>query len=188
MPNQIKQKGVELFQKGAYEEAIEAFEKARKAYASLNDEANQGEVFNNMGVVYRYMREWEKAEDAFTKSRHIFAQLGDRYREAQLLGNMGDLYEARKERERAGGYYLEAIEVLEQVGDIPKLIQTLRVMSGLRFRQARISEALQLYRRSIIVKESPNMLDRVLHFTLSRFLSRNDRYALPDDSSQDEDE
>ena len=92
MPEQIKQKGVEFFQSGAYQEAIDTFEKARKAYASLNDEANQGEVFNNMGVVYRYMREWEKAEEAFQNGREIFASLGDHHREAQILGNMGKCF------------------------------------------------------------------------------------------------
>ncbi len=186
MADHLKQKGVALFQKGAYEEALDAFTKAQKAYASMQDDENEAEIYNNMGVVYRYMRNWEKAEEAFRNGRDIFAKIGDRHREAQILGNMGDLYEAIRERDRAGGYYLEAIEVLEVIQDIPKLVQTLRVMSGLRLRQFRINESLQYFRRSIMVKEERNVLDRISLAALNRFLPANDPYALPS-PAEDED-
>jgi len=91
---------------------------------------------------------------------------------------MGDLYEAQRERERAGGYYLEAIEVLETTDDKAKLIQTLRVMSGLRFRQFRVQEALRFYQRSVQVKPSLNVLDRLLNVVLERFLRNAPPYAL----------
>lgn len=178
MADQLKQKGITHFQKGAYLEALDAFEKARKTYASLQDDANEAEIYNNIGVVYRYMQEWEKAEESFLAGRELFAKVDDRYREAQILGNMGDLYEAQRERERAGGYYIEAIEVLETTDDKAKLIQTLRVMSGLRFRQLRIQEALRFYQRSLQVKIKPNVVDRLLSGVLERFLKNGPAYTL----------
>ena len=185
MADQLKQKGITHFQKGAYMEALDAFDKARKTYASLHDTANEAEIYNNIGVVYRYMQEWEMAETSFQSGRELFAQIGDRYREAQILGNMGDLYEAQRELERAGGYYLEAIEVLETTEDKEKLIQTLRVMTSLRFRQFRVFEALRFYQRSMQVKPKANFLDRTVVSILERFLKNTPPYTLTAGESAD---
>ena len=173
MSEQLKQDGLDLFRQGDYEQACNKFEAAEVSFREGGDPVNQGEMLNNLGVVYRYMQQPQKAEEAFLKARTLFQKSGDRHREGQVLGNMGDLYEMQGEREKAGGYYLEAIEVFEASRDFEKLAQTLRVMSLMRFRQLRINESLTLTRRRLQIKPHPTLLDRFALFILNGWLKKS---------------
>ncbi len=172
MSEQLKQDGLDLFRRGAYEQACAKFEAAEASFKESGDPVNQGEMLNNLGVVYRYMRRPRESEAAFLQAKTLFARLQDRHREGQVLGNMGDLYETMGERNKAGGYYLEAIEVFEAAQDHDKLAQTLRVMSLMRLRQLRIVEAMAFTRRRLKIKPRPNLLDRFAVFILTGWLKR----------------
>ena len=173
MSEQLKQDGLDLFRQGDYERACEKFEAAEVSFREGGDPVNQGEMLNNLGVVYRYMQQPQKSEQVFLEARTLFQKLGDRHREGQVLGNMGDLYEMQRERDKAGGYYLEAIEVFEMSKDYEKLAQTLRVMSLMRFRQFRIHESLSLTQRRLKIKPHASLLDRFALFILNAWLKKS---------------
>ena len=78
--SEILDKAVELYKKGEYKEAIDAFSSV------LEHEDDNAEVYNNMGLAYAKLGEFENAEKAYTKSIKLNPEI------AQAYINLSDLY------------------------------------------------------------------------------------------------
>ncbi len=150
-PEQLKEQGQALFQRGAYDEALAVFEQAAAGFAGQDDVVGQGEMLNNMGVIYRVKREWDTAVATLNQAQTLFQQAGDVNRQAQTLGNLGDLYAARKKPDDAARCYSEAAALFAQNNDRDKQSQVLRALSLLRLRQGRWLEAMMRMDESLTV-------------------------------------
>lgn len=151
MPEELKAQGQDLFRRGAYDEALAVFEQAAAGFAEQGDAIGQGEMLNNMGVIYRVRREWETAVTTLTQAQTLFQQAGDVNRQAQTLGNLGDLHAARKKPDDAARCYSEAAALFAQNNDRDKQSQVLRALSLLRLRQGRWLEAMMRMEESLTV-------------------------------------
>jgi tetratricopeptide (TPR) repeat protein len=150
-PEQLKEQGQELFQRGDYDEALAAFEQAAARFAEQDNPVGQGEMLNNMGVIYRVQREWETAVATLNQAQTLFQQAGDVSRQAQTLGNLGDLHAARKNPDDAARCYSDAAALFAQQGDRDKQSQVLRALSLLRLRQGYWLEAMMRMEESLTV-------------------------------------
>ncbi|MCB9421324.1 MAG: tetratricopeptide repeat protein [Ardenticatenaceae bacterium] len=148
-PQQLKEQGQAAFQRGAYDEALALFEQAAAGFAAQDDAVGQGEMVNNMGVIYRVKREWDTAVTTLAQAQTLFQQAGDVNRQAQTLGNLGDLYAARKKRDNAARCYSQAAALFAQTGDGDKQSQVLRALSLLRLRQGHWLEAMMRMEESL---------------------------------------
>lgn len=150
-PEKLKERGQTLFRRGATDEALAVFEQAAAGFAGQDDVVGQGEMLNNMGVIYRVRREWETAVTTLTQAQTLFQQAGDVNRQAQTLGNLGDLYAARKKPDDAARSYSQAASLFAQVKDRDKQSQVLRALSLLRLRQGHWLEAMMRMEESLTV-------------------------------------
>ena len=148
-PQQLKEQGQALFQRGVYDEALAVFEQAAAEFAGQDDAVGQGEMLNNMGVIYRVKREWDTAVTTLNQAQSLFQQAGDVNRQAQTLGNLADLYAARKRPDDAARSYSQAAALFAQTGDGDKQSQVLRALSLLRLRQGRWLEAMMRMEESL---------------------------------------
>lgn len=151
-PDQLKEEGLQQFQRGAHEQALATFEAAAAAFAAQNNELGQAEMLNNVGVIHRLQRNYEAAHTALKKAASLFEKQGDAQRQAQTLGNIGDLFAAEGNREMAVRCYSDAAELFARVGDRQKQGQTLRALSLLRLRQGQWLAAMQLMETSLSVR------------------------------------
>jgi tetratricopeptide (TPR) repeat protein len=148
-PEQLKERGQALFQRGATDEALVVFEQAVAGYAGQDDMIGQGEMLNNMGVIYRLKREWETAVATLTQAQTLFQQAGDINRQAQTLGNLADVYAAGKKPDEAARCYSQAAAFFAQDNDRARQSQVLRALSLLRLRQGRWLEAMMRMEESL---------------------------------------
>ncbi len=165
-PDSMKEEGLDLFRRGARDEALSVFAKAAEAYSLEGDAAGEAEMLNNMGVIYRLNRDWSAALNALNDAEVGFREAGDDRRRAQVMGNTGDLCASMRTYDDAAGYYSEASELLASAGEGDMQGQVLRAFSLMRMRQRRWIEAIDLMASSINVRNHPSFAQRLLHVLL----------------------
>lgn len=151
-PDQLKAEGLNLFQRGDYQQALATFESAAQAYAHQNDAAGRAEMLNNVGVIHRLRRNRPAAIEALAEAETIFARLGDDNRRAQTLSNLGDLHATGGNREEAARCYSEAAALFARTNDPMKQSQVLRALSLMRLRQGQWLEAMMRMQESLSVR------------------------------------
>ena len=58
----------------------------------LGDRLDEGNILNNIGVVYQSLRKYSEATDYHQQALKVARQLGDRLDEGKTLGNLGTVY------------------------------------------------------------------------------------------------
>jgi tetratricopeptide (TPR) repeat protein len=167
----LKEEGLNLFQRRAYDQALAKFEAAAHAYATHQDEAGRAEMLNNMGVIYRLQRNRTAAIPVLHEAESIFIRLGDLGRQAQVLGNLADLYAAGRNRNEAARCYSTAAALLAQSNEPLKQSQVLRALSLMRLRQGYWLEAMMRMEESLRVRPRISLAQRLFRALL--------RFALP---------
>lgn len=165
-PDSMKEEGLDLFRRGARDEALSTFAKAAEAYSLEGDAAGEAEMRNNMGVIYRLNRDWPAALNALNSAEDGFREAGNDKRRAQVMGNTGDLCASMRNYEDAAGYYSEASELLASTGEGDLQGQVLRAYSLMRMRQRRWIEAIDLMALSISARNHPSFAQRLLNVLL----------------------
>ncbi|MCP5101176.1 MAG: tetratricopeptide repeat protein [Chloroflexi bacterium] len=151
-PDQLKDEGLQQFQRGAYDDALGLFETAVSLYHSQNNLLGQAEMLNNIGVIHRLRRNYDEAIVVLQQADAIFAELGELDRQGQALGNLGDLYAAQKNREKAARCYSNGAELLAKANEPAKQSQILRAFSLMRLRQGQWLEAMMHMEASLRVR------------------------------------
>lgn len=157
--DELKNKGIDHYRAGQFEEAIGVFVQAQQAFLAGGDTAQAAECANNRGVAARQAARLDEAETAFTEARQLFERLGDRKSQGMVVGNLGALAESRDQRERAVTLYKEAIGLFEAAGAADLSAETWRALSRLRMKQRQWFAALGAYDTS---------LDGVQHLTATQ--------------------
>lgn len=170
-PEALKEEGLQLFQQGRYDQALAKFETAVSLYTSTHNKTGQAEMFNNIGVIYRFQRKYDEAIQVLTQAQTLFTQLGDTNRQAQALGNLADLYQATRNRTEAARCYSDAAALFAQTGDRLRQSQVLRALSLMRLRQGQWVEAMMRMEESLKIRPSWNPAQWVFRWML-RFALR----------------
>lgn len=173
MSDELKQEGLNLFQRGLHDEALAKFEEATASFESVGDSIGQAEMLNNIGVVHRVKQNWPEATAALTKARAIFAEVGDTNREAQTVGNLGDFYQYSGDTDKAAKAYSDSAELFARCEDAEKQSQVLRQLSLLYLRKRQMMQSIHVMDQSYKVKPSLNIFQKMFHglikFTMKLF-------------------
>ncbi len=145
----LKEEGLHLYRLGDCEAAASLFLEAEGVFAEAGDLRGQGEMLNNLGVLYVRARRWAEAQKAFEKAKGRFVSAEDNLGRAQTLGNLGDLFRRRGLEEEAVDSLKEAANLLREVGEREKEAKTLELISRIRLEQRRWLEALHFYDLSL---------------------------------------
>jgi tetratricopeptide (TPR) repeat protein len=143
--NKLKDKGMEHYRAGRFEDALAAFAQAQQAFLAEGDTRQAAEMANDRGVAARQAAHFDEAEGAFADARKLFEALGDRRAQGQVVGNLGTLAESRDQNERAAALYKEAITLFDEVGAADLSGETWRALSRLRMKQGKWFAALGAY-------------------------------------------
>jgi CHAT domain-containing protein len=104
---------------GEYQKALDAYVRARPAYADIGDGPGQRSVLTNTAWIYGQLGEDQKAIDAYTQVLQEGRALGDRASEALLLNNIAAAYAKL-------GDYAKALEMHLQVLPLRRAAQNLQ--------------------------------------------------------------
>ncbi|MCP4416090.1 MAG: tetratricopeptide repeat protein [Chloroflexi bacterium] len=168
---ELKEKGVQLFQQGSHGDALAIFQQAADAFALQEDVGNQAEMLNNMGVIQRLRGEVETAVSSLTQAADLFAQLGDKSRQAQTLGNLGDLYATQKNYNEAARHYSNASAQFAQTDEKEKQAQVLRALSLMELRRGQYLTAIMRMEDSLQARPRLSIFQHLFKWLL-RFATR----------------
>ena len=165
-PQQAELEGQQLFTQERYQEAVDRFSLAERAYAEAGDKLKAAEMLNNIGVVYRRAGQHKEAARALEDARQIFADLDDQRRKAQVLGNLGGLYSKMKRYDQSEACFQEAIASFRELDDRASHAETLRAMAIMQFKHGQRSKALTTYEDALYFLPNLNPLQRFIRFLL----------------------
>ena len=103
---------------GELDKAEEYCIRALKIAEELDDRMGMNGIFKNLGIIYRFKKDWDKAIDNFNKSIVILEMLDIPYELGTTYWDLGRTFEDMGEKEEAIDNYNLAMELLESVGSL----------------------------------------------------------------------
>jgi len=98
-------KGIESFEEGNYEEALNRFQKAESEYP------DKPQIPHNQGLSYYELGNFEKAMENFERARQIADSTGDKSQVADANRHIGNAHFKAGDLQNAIGKYREALEI-----------------------------------------------------------------------------
>lgn len=161
-PGQLAKEGLQQFHQGNREQAVALFEAAAEEFAQQGDLVNQGEMYNNIGVIQRLNRNWSQAEESLLKAKALFNEANDEVRLGQALGNLGDLSANQRKYEDAERCYSESSVLLKEAGQRQMQAEVLRALSIMQIRRRKWWTAVDTLNKSLKARPHPSLIQRLL--------------------------
>ncbi len=160
--DELKDKGVELYQQYDFEAATKAFEQAKDAYLEAGQKGSAAEMLVNIGLVHRSLDEGQQAIDVMQEALLTFQEMQDALRTAQTLGNLGGVYAKISDKEQAYNCYRQAADIFEELGEKQMYGETLAAMSALQVKDRKIMEGMSTYEAALENMDEINASQRVI--------------------------
>ncbi|MBN1265075.1 MAG: tetratricopeptide repeat protein [Anaerolineales bacterium] len=159
----LEKAGQKAYQKGALDEALEAYRAARSSFEAENNQLKAAEMANNLCVILLQKKQPEEALEIVTGTESIFLNASDRKRAAYAYGNLASALEACGQIPKAESAYRTAMEIFSDMGEDEALSQTAQSLSQLLLKQGRSLEALSSMQAGIDGKKKKlSLKDRIL--------------------------
>jgi tetratricopeptide (TPR) repeat protein len=158
----LSREALDAYQLGAYEDAVQGFQAAKRAFLDHGDEINAAEAANNISVVLLKMDRTQEALDAVKGTPEIFQRKGDSQMEAMALGNLAAALEATGEAKQAEERYIQALTCLEDGDDQETRSYILQALSRLQLRGGKPFDALTSMQGAIDSQTRLSWRDRIL--------------------------
>jgi tetratricopeptide (TPR) repeat protein len=143
----LHEAGVALFRKGKAEAALEKLMQA--ADAAALDSRRRAEIFNDLGVVYRDLKDYEAAHQSLDEAMQMFEAMADEKGQAQTLGNRGAVLEAEGDLNAAVEVYKQSAQMLEAQGEADMAMYVWQAVSRLRAKQGQYIAAIGAYEEGV---------------------------------------
>ena len=143
----LHKQGVDLFRKGKTPAALEKLKEALEQ--SRDDSQEIAEIYNDLGVVYKELKDYPAAYAALNEAMSRFVALDSEKGQAQTLGNRAAVYEAEGLMEEAVETYKQSAEMLEEVGESEMAMYVWQAVSRLRLKQKQYIAAIGAYEEGV---------------------------------------
>ncbi len=124
------------------------YSRAERHFASLNDQANQGDALFKAGKA-AYYGGLSTGENQFKSALKLYRAVGDRLGEANTLQAIGDVLQLRKEVEISLKNYQNALELYRTVGDRLGEANTLKAIGDVSQFRKETEYALENYQNAL---------------------------------------
>jgi tetratricopeptide (TPR) repeat protein len=114
---EMQELGIDAYRAGEYEEALEAFEKARNLSAQAGDRKGEIETLGSLGVVFVELERWDDARRLLDEASKICDEAGDQVNKGKVLGNMGMMYARQGDEEKAVEAYEQALVIFQELDE-----------------------------------------------------------------------
>lgn len=114
-PRVLTALGLNFYHRGQFDQAIQAHEQSRQAYAALGDRLGQGKALKNLGIVYHDLGEYEHARSLYQQCYRLFQAVGDLTQQAWTLNELGFTSKELGQWDAALRYYEQSLAIWRQL-------------------------------------------------------------------------
>ncbi len=107
------------FEQSEYEKALSHYQTALDLAQATNDQTNQANILNNMGVVQSILGNRVGAIALYSQSIPIYKITGDNYGLARVYNNIGITYADEGNWKQANAFYGKSLSVSDVMGLVP---------------------------------------------------------------------
>lgn len=178
------EEGMDAYRAGEYEEALEAFARARDLFAQEGNQTGEIEALGSLGAINIELEQWDKAQQFLDEALTICTDTEDRSNQAKVLGNLGMMHARQGDTERAVEAYEQAIGIFRDLDDRGNEKAVMRQMSKLKLKKGKVLDAVGDYQEALEDKEAggPQQVARKLFQLLGRFAGGGS----PDEEHEDD--
>ena len=163
---QLKKEGMTAFQQKSWSVAVQKFEQAEAQFRIDENSAEQAEMLNNLGVLYKMQGSYDQSLESFENAISLFQSLSLLKEEGQAYGNMGDLHAALKNSKKSVTAYLQSSAKLEDAKAFTEQSQVLRTLSLYHLRQGQWLESVRRMEQSLSMKPRVGIEEWVFRWLL----------------------
>jgi tetratricopeptide (TPR) repeat protein len=145
MGDALALKGREAYERGEFENAMEAFIAAHDESRQSGDQRGEATALMHMGVTHQRMERPAEAQQAYEEALALFEVLDDDEGRATVLGNMATLLKRQGSTARAESLLEQAADLFGKVGKQDYQADTLRLLAQLQLRRGAWFECLVTY-------------------------------------------
>ncbi len=145
--------GTILYDKGKYDQAIEAYKKSLAIYERVGDKRGTGIAMNNLGNVYMDKGDYKDAIGAYQQALKIFEEIGDRRSLGIAHINLGIIYYKENAYDRAIAVYKKTREIFEEIGDKHGFAVTGSNLGLVYYDIGAYDQAREVYQQSLAIFE-----------------------------------
>ncbi len=144
--------------KGELESATSGYIQALDYFENIGAEVAASKVYNNLGIVSIYLRDFDEALKYFEQSLGIKLQLNDKKGVAATYNNMGTVaYSYLNDSSLAVEYFKKSVAIKREIGDVVGAATTEVNVGHLLLKSGNESAALNQYRKAIEIFSEANM-------------------------------
>ena len=162
---------------GDAQKSLEYYQKARSAFASIEDLAGEHEAITGMGKALLGMKRHKELLPLYTAELRLANRSGDPALIASSLGDMASLYEAEGKYDVAQRYYRRALSTYQNAKHLYGEGDMLLRLGRLQSLQGKYTEALTELDAAEELKEKTDQIEEEakIQFEKARVLMRLDR-------------
>lgn len=144
--------GIEQFDAGAYEPALNLFRSAVTGFRSQHDAAGEAQTLYYLGETHLAMGNYYDARNNYWLALPIYRdQLGDRRYEGLLLQQIGWTYHVSGDYGNSQSFYFQALNVRQTIGDQAGEADNLALLGRWYHDQELYTQALENYQQAQII-------------------------------------
>ncbi len=148
-PKKFAERAQKAYQEGNFQEAVQDFEAAAKAYQAQGQMILAAEMWNNCSVALVQLGNGEEALRMVEPTLSLFREHGDLKRLGIAYGNLAAGLEACGRYAEAQEAYLQSAEYLEKSGDTELRLHALKALSQLQLKQGKQLQALATFQSAL---------------------------------------
>jgi tetratricopeptide (TPR) repeat protein len=143
------QLGIFRRREASYTEATTHYLKALDYFESVKDTANIADIYHNLGMVYKFQRDFKTAIEHFDRAIDFNTSIHNELGVGLAYIAKGSCFRAIKQYDEAEAYYLQSKEILTKLENTKGLEQVNNFLVLLYIRTNRDEEALALAEHNI---------------------------------------
>ena len=157
--DQLFRQGIEQYQQGKLDAAIESWQQALSLYRQLQDREGEGVALGNLGATYLSLGNYSKAIEFLEPFLAIAKDTGNQLGEAQALGNLGIAYKELGEYEQAIAAHQNALALMQTLKNRQGEGQVLGNLGNAYEALGDYKNAIASYQQSLTIAQEVN--DRI---------------------------
>jgi CHAT domain-containing protein len=114
---QLVQQGVNSYQSGEYQIALQFFDLALNSSREVGDKQSQAVILSNIGTIYTRIGQYSEAIDYFNQSLNIGKELRNANAVAISVSNLGAIYTSIGQYQKALELHQQALKTQREIGD-----------------------------------------------------------------------
>jgi tetratricopeptide (TPR) repeat protein len=155
----VEELGLNLFDRGRYEEAAERLRESlalRRRILGEEPHTDVAENLNNLALILRSMGRLGEAETLYTQALHMLRLLyGDAHPEiAQVMANLAEVYSQHRDLQRAEAMYIEVLAMNRELlgKEHPNIAQVMHSIAFVYYDEGKLEEALDISRTALAMQ------------------------------------